>query len=360
MPHIQWGDASFWSWIVQDWKPLPINAQYIWAFCIQLCLLGFARTSMCFASSEMYNYSDQKDTYHVEEERLVGSLDSCINVGIGTNNERALATQLKGDRLDALSCILHDDLAHLCASSKGHLYTRRSKDIPFGFLRTKQEEVVICQRQLETCHQKQFWGQKSLKCWPPFLRKYYVLLLWWLLRGQHTGFCKSRQKRKKADLVNSLVSGQSIAGGGAIACQDVQDTGWHSCFQSKLAHPQGREGSLLCNLDNHSVSCKSGFCIKSVLMLPPCIHGIMTKSKCAVRDLDAIASSVSHLHTLQVQSSMQAWGWGSSMGWSVQQHLQKHSDYSLPPKAAVSENDPKQQTSRWLPMHSFAIALGRL
>ena len=65
---------------------------------------------------------EKRSDYHVEEERLVGSFNSCINVSVGANNEGALATQFQSHRLDSLGSIFHDDFAHLCASGEGNLH----------------------------------------------------------------------------------------------------------------------------------------------------------------------------------------------------------------------------------------------
>lgn len=60
-------------------------------------------------------------SHHVEEQGLMGSLDCCIYICTSTDNEGALASQFQGHRLDALSSILHDNLAHFRAACECNL-----------------------------------------------------------------------------------------------------------------------------------------------------------------------------------------------------------------------------------------------
>ncbi len=59
-------------------------------------------------------------------------------------------------------------------------------------------------------------------------------------------------------LVHSLMSRECVACGGSVPCENVQDTWREASLKGKLAHSQSRERRLLCNFDDHSVSCKAG------------------------------------------------------------------------------------------------------
>ena len=63
----------------------------------------------------------QDSPYHVEEERIMCALDSCVQVSVGADDAGGLAPQLKGDGLNPVGCLLHNQLAYLCAPSKSHL-----------------------------------------------------------------------------------------------------------------------------------------------------------------------------------------------------------------------------------------------
>ena len=67
--------------------------------------------------------------YHVEEERVVSSLDGLINVSVRAHDARGFATELQGDRLDALSGLLHDELAHFSAACERHLHPTDFNDL---------------------------------------------------------------------------------------------------------------------------------------------------------------------------------------------------------------------------------------
>ena len=63
----------------------------------------------------------ERQAHHVEEEGIVGALDSMVQVSVWADDAGGLATQLQCDRLDPVSCLLHDELAHLSAASEGNL-----------------------------------------------------------------------------------------------------------------------------------------------------------------------------------------------------------------------------------------------
>ena len=65
--------------------------------------------------------------HHVEEQRRVGALHCMVQVCIGADDARGLAAQLQGDRLDPVSCLLHDELADLCAACEGALQSMEEK-----------------------------------------------------------------------------------------------------------------------------------------------------------------------------------------------------------------------------------------
>lgn len=66
-------------------------------------------------------FSKQASPHHVEEESIMCALHSCVQVGIGADDAGGLAPQLKGDGLNPVGRLFHDQLAHLCASSESHL-----------------------------------------------------------------------------------------------------------------------------------------------------------------------------------------------------------------------------------------------
>ena len=58
---------------------------------------------------------------HVEEQSIMGSFHSMVDVSIRADDARGLSTQLQSDRLDSVCCLLHDQLADFCAAGEGNL-----------------------------------------------------------------------------------------------------------------------------------------------------------------------------------------------------------------------------------------------
>ena len=76
-----------------------------------------------------FTHTHAQTAHHVEEECVMGTLNSSVQVSIRADDAGGLAPQLQGHRLDPLGRLLHDDLAHLCASSEGNLVNACSVSI---------------------------------------------------------------------------------------------------------------------------------------------------------------------------------------------------------------------------------------
>ena len=106
--------------------PPPAPPAYSMSASGQTMKLGLVQVTAMHACSPAENSAStgkRQLADHVEEEGIVGTLYSLINVSIRTDDARGLSPKLQGDGLDALSSLLHDDLAHLCAACEGHLHS---------------------------------------------------------------------------------------------------------------------------------------------------------------------------------------------------------------------------------------------
>ena len=99
-------------------KPEQVTMLKKSASCVPSTAMSRSVTSRMFPDRP---HTHAQTAHHVEEECIMRTLHSSVQVSVRADDTGGLAPQLQSDGLDPLSRLLHDDLAHLCASSEGNL-----------------------------------------------------------------------------------------------------------------------------------------------------------------------------------------------------------------------------------------------